>query len=82
MKEEREKSAKVIAQSFLDEYPSCFNLLSGDVTTLMVEGYVLWRVLVSLSRGRIHRDHDAATIRQLVADVYNAANQLSAERKG
>jgi len=77
---ETERDARIIAQSFLREYPNCFRLLGGDVVTLMVEGYILRRVIGALDSGRAHGQADANVLRQLRADVFNTANRLSAEQ--
>lgn len=70
------RDARIVAGTFLSLYPRCFHLLGADVVVLMVEGFVLRRVLVSMSE-RIHMASDVPTIRRFVADVFNAANHLS-----
>ena len=72
-----QQDAEVIARTFLKEHPRCFHLLSASVVTLMVEGFILRRVIVSLSGGRPHTKFDADVLRRLGCDVFNAANRLS-----
>lgn len=73
------QDAELIARTFLKEHPRCFHLLSASVVTLMVEGFILRRVLDALTAGRPHTKADAQVIRQLVCDVFNAANRLAIE---